>query len=53
MVTCELCGNTKQASANGLMPWHVDIASASRGRFTWCHNYDPVTRPNLIVGVAE
>jgi hypothetical protein len=50
MITCEACGNRKKASANGLMPWHVDIESARTGRLRWCHNYDPTTQPMFIGG---
>lgn len=50
MITCEACGNRKQATENGLMPWHVDIVKASRQVFAWCHNYDPITEPDFIVG---
>jgi len=50
MITCSACGNRKKASANGLMPWHVDIQSASVGRLRWCHNYDPITQPMFIEG---
>ena len=53
MITCEICGNRKQASPNGLMPWHVDIVSASRGKFTWCNNFDPITQPEPIVGATN
>lgn len=50
MIICEMCGNRKQASDKGLMPWHVDIIKASRGVFDWCQNYDPTTEPMTIVG---